>query len=58
MCACVPFMRKVGDSVESSRPVDFSTVANSGSITSSRLSAVPGSGPGVADGPDQSLAVI
>ena len=37
--------RSVGDSVESSRPVDFSTVANSGSITSSRLSTAPGSGP-------------
>ena len=37
--------RRVGDSVESSRPVDFSTVANSGSITSSRLSTAPGSWP-------------
>ena len=37
--------RRVGDSVEISRDAALSTDANSGSTTSSRLSAAPGSWP-------------
>lgn len=36
MCACVPFMRNVGDRVDISRLVAFSADANSDSITNSR----------------------